>query len=470
MSTETTNTAPPNPALPDHPDWSGPTRAAALSAVVGLVIFLGAGFANYGHANTVTGAEKEEAVHAAIAQFFLSWSVGWVFWLALPVGGMALLFIHHLAKSSWGRLLSRLLEAATKTLPLMVLLFVPLAIGVYSGHSSQYWWAKPDAYGDGKPAAAAATVAEGGGPLSDAERREKQVKAYEAAVKKAVQHEREERKKGTWGFLTQPFWLAASVAYFAIWGTFIFFLNKWSEEAASDPLKVERALKKAENISGPGLIVYAITITAAVSHWVMSLETAWASTMFPVIFAVESFLIALAFCLALFLTLAEKPPLKTVLRQKFQLDMGTLMLAFTLFWSYTSFSQMMLIWIGNLPEEIPYYLKRSNATAWWWVSAGLIVFHFALPFLLLLFRDIKKHPKRLRAVAVYLLIVCAVDVAWWIEPVVEHHTPYFIGMDVGALLAVGGLWGLGFLYFLKKRPLLPVNQLYMLPEGHDEHH
>jgi magnesium-transporting ATPase (P-type) len=201
----------------------------------------------------------------------------------------------------------------------------------------------------------------------------------------------------------------------------------------------------------------------------MSLEPGWASTMFPVIFAVNQFLTCFAFSVACFLFLVGREPFRSAMRPKFQIDMGSLMLAFTLFWSYTSFSQMMLIWIGNLPEEIPFFLKRS-APGWWAVSAGLIVFHFAVPFLLLLFRDVKLHPVRLRVMATYLLVVCAVDVVWWVEPTFPHHSPLYVLMDVGAVVGIGGVWGLGFLHFLKQRPLLPVNELYYLPEGHGDHH
>jgi hypothetical protein len=151
--------------------------------------------------------------------------------------------------------------------------------------------------------------------------------------------------------------------------------------------------------------------------------------------------------------------------------MGTLLLALTLFWSYTSFSQFMLVWIGNLPEEIPFFLKRS-AGAWYYVSAVLIAFHFALPFLLLLFRDIKLHPVRLRYVAVLILVVCAIDVMWWIEPSTPHEGrfPFWV-MDIGAILGIGGIWGLVWVWQLKQRPLLPASQVFLLPEGHHhEHH
>jgi hypothetical protein len=209
----------------------------------------------------------------------------------------------------------------------------------------------------------------------------------------------------------------------------------------------------------------------AATQWVMSVEPSWSSTMFPVIYAVNQFLTAYAFCLALFLALSGRPPFKDLIRTKFKIDMGTLLLAFTLFWSYTSFSQFMLVWIGNLPEEIPFYLRRSNNTGWWWVSAALCVLHFALPFLLLLFRDIKNHPARLRAVAVYLVVVCSIDVMWWIEPSLPNTIgfPIFL-MTYGAILGLGGIWGVVFVAILKKRPLFPADQTYQLPEGHDHGH
>jgi hypothetical protein len=252
----------------------------------------------------------------------------------------------------------------------------------------------------------------------------------------------------------------------------IYLLKKWGEDASDETstAKVDAALEKLKNFSGPGIIVYALTITAGATLWVMSLEPSWSSTMFPVIFAVNQFLTCFAFCLALFLILVSQPPFRDLMRPKFQLDMGTLMLVFTLFWSYTSFSQYMLVWIGNLPEEIPFFLKRS-AGAWWYVSAGLIALHFALPFLLLLFRDIKLHPVRLQTVAIYLCVICAIDVVWWIEPTLGNASgfPYFL-MDIGGVVGVGGLFALNWIRILKQRPLFPASQTFLLPEGHHAGH
>jgi hypothetical protein len=461
----------PDPAVPPaapastttsyDPDWSRYTRFAAVAAVAGVALYLIFGFINL---STAHGHETE-----AKQRFALSYLTGFIYWFSLPIGGMALLMIGYLAKSSWGLLLRRPMEAATRTLPLMFVLFLLLAAFASLEHFSPYWWRAPhDAHAPEGPSAM---------PEASGNKREDTIKAGELMIRRAVHHEREMRDKGNFGFLSVPAFIGVGIVLFVIWGTLIYFLNKWGKDASDehDTAKVDRALKKLENISGPGVIIFAITVTAASTQWVMSLEPGWASTMFPVIFAVNQFLTCFAFCLALFLLFASRPPLKDVMRPKFQLDMGTLMLAFTLFWSYTSFSQFMLVWIGNLPEEIPFFLKRSNyeghPSGWWYVSAALIALHFALPFLLLLFRDIKLHPVRLRVVAVYLLIICAVDVTWWIQPSVPHYTPWAVFMDLGAIVGIGGIWGLVWVWELKKRPLLPASQVFLLPEGHHhEHH
>jgi hypothetical protein len=473
-ATDTPGT-PPSPTPPAD-FWAAPTRVAAIAAVAGLALY---GVAGVQYMGTVHDPHHEPS---AVRQFLLSWLAGWTFWFSLPLGGLSLLMIHYLAKTSWGLLLRRPFEAAARTLPLMALLFVPVAAGAFLTHdNSPYWWSEPEsaqeAHDEAKKGDVAREAAEpGDNPI--AAKRAERFKASQAQVEKAIAHERHARDRGTFGFLTPAAFAVLAVVLFVIWYAMIAYLNRLG--GVSDAVigvgtpaeqfeKIDAAREQLNRFSGPGLIVYAITITAASTQWVMSLEPGWASTMFPVIFAVNQFLTCFAFSVAVFLYLVGREPFKSAMRPKFQLDMGSLMLAFTLFWSYTSFSQMMLIWIGNLPEEIPFFLKRS-APGWWAVSAGLIVFHFAVPFLLLLFRDVKLHPLRLRAMAVYILVVCAVDVVWWVEPTVPHGSPLYVLMDVGAVVGIGGVWGLAFLAVLKKRPLLPVNELYYLPEGHGEHH
>lgn len=460
MSTAEITTPPENS---HQPNWAPAQRIAFLCAVIGFAVLIGLGLINL-------GAADDSRAHIANGQIFTSLLVGYIFWISLPVGGMALLFIHYVVKTSWGLLIKRFLEAATRTLPLFVALFLVIGVSLTFGKSATYWWVNPQVtmIEPRMHDSTARVNAYEENPLGVAKPTAEDFFLYQKA--KAITHELQDRDEGNFGFLSIKMFFIVGLVLFAIWYGFIHFMNKWSVEA-DDPNKVLASLEKANKLGGPGLIIFAITITAAATQWVMSLEASWASTMFPVIFAVNSFLTCFAFCLALFLTMAEKPPLKTVLRDKFQIDMGTLLLAFTLFWSYTSFSQMMLVWIGNLPEEIPFYLKRSMPTYgfWWCVSAGLIALHFFLPFLLLLFRDIKLHPKRLRAVALYLLVICAIDVTWWIEPSLNEGFGLYLLMDLGAIVGVGGLFGLFFLYEVKKRPILATNETYLLPEGHSHH-
>ncbi len=491
------------PAHSDQPNWAAYTRFAVIAAVAGWALFAVVGFLNMGaassHASDAnakfekakadSSSKPDDIAHAADenkhaadevrdakSRFMTAYLSGYTYWLSLPLGAMALLMIRYVAKTSWGLLLTRPLEAATRTLPLTVVLFLPLAASVaFKDHDtheaplSPYWWSNP---------AHAPTEEVGHAPTDNPGDKRKQAEKLgkihmNKEIHARVEAERKERDEGIYGFLSAPGYIGVSAVIFLIWGAMIFFLNKWGKETsdATDPRVVDRGLIKLQNISGPGLIVFAITTTAAATLWVMSVEPGWSSTMFPVIFAVNTFLTTLTFSVALFLTVAGRPPFAKFMRPKFQLDMATLMLVFTLFWSYTSFSQFMLVWIGNLPEEIPFFLKRSSHTWWWYVSAALVALHFALPFVLLLFRGIKLHPVRLRVVAFYLMAICAVDVIWWVAPSAPEHGsfPAWL-MDVGAVFGVGGVWLLFWVYQMKQRPIFPDNQAFLLPEGHTHGH
>jgi len=448
---------------PDQPDWATLTRYALIASIAGFALLVVAG-----SINLATGVT--EHADAAKRRFMLSYLSGYIYWFSLPVGAMALLMIAYLTKTSWGLLLRRPLEAAAKTLPAFMVLFVPMILAVMMVDISPYWWSNPFEKPLPDVATRLTTVPEG--------EPDKGKQAKDASLvmqRKVILAEREEfheREKGTFHFLSITSFTLVSIVLFAIWFAMIFFLLKWGNEASDETnnAKVDAALEKLKNFSGPGIIIFALTITAAATLWVMSLEPGWSSTMFPVIFAVNQFLTCFAFCLTGFLFVVGRPPFRDLMRPKFQLDMGTLMLAFTLFWSYTSFSQFMLVWIGNLPEEIPFFLKRSDGP-WWYVSAGLIALHFAIPFLLLLFRDIKLHPVRLQRVAMYLCVICAIDVVWWIEPSMENPSgfPYFL-MDIGSIVGIGGLFAIFWIRNLKQRPLFPASQAFLLPEGHHVGH
>ncbi len=459
MSTDP-STNPANPSDPLAIDWSPYRYVSFVAIVVGVATFA-AGAAVH------LSSTPEEMKHIAQGRFMAAYLTGYTYWLSLPIGAMALLWIAYLTKTSWGLLLRRPLEAATRTWPLLALLFVPLVISVaVLPDFSPYWWTAPE----NAPVPPNVNSANPGAGVDANDKRQLAVKYGEYMIQRAIFNEREARARGTINFLSPASFIGVGIGLYAIWGTMIWFLNKWGTEAQGSREQVDKSLASLNKYAGPGLIIFALTITVAATQWVMSVEPSWSSTMFPVIFAVNQFLTCYAFCLAIFLVVASRPPIKNVMRPKFQIDMATLMLAFTLFWTYTSFSQFMLIWVGNLPEEIPFYLKRS-AGGWWWVSAGLAVFHFAVPFMLLLFRDIKMHPRRLRFMAMYLMIVCAVDVIWWIAPAAQPISNFAWVMDIGAILAIGGVWGLVFFWQLSSRSILPTDQTFLLPEGHDhEHH
>src|SRR5262249_1149513 len=163
-----------------------------------------------------------------------------------------------------------------------------------------------------------------------------------------------------------------------------------------------RILERCERLGAPGIVIYALTITFASIYWVMSLERAWSSTIFPVMFAVGQLLNGYAFALGVFLLLADRPPFAGSIHPAHMRDFGSLLLAFVMFWAYMAFSQFLLIWVGNLPEETPWYLRRSRA-GWQYVIIFIAIFHFAVPFLLLLLRDIKEHRHRLLAASGALL-------------------------------------------------------------------
>src|SRR5262249_54611005 len=214
------------------------------------------------------------------------------------------------------------------------------------------------------------------------------------------------------------------------WLTISYFLNKWSaqQDQAADP----DLPRRFRLLSAAGLVLYGLTITFASIDWVMSLEPHWFSTIYPVLFAVGQALEGMAFAVAVLILLAARPPLSEVIRPAHRRDLGNLLLMFVMFWAYLSFSQFLLIWAENLPEEIPWYLRRVRG-GWQWVAVLLILFQFGLPFLLLLSRDVKETPRSLAAVAVLVLGMRFLDVLWWVEAAFEGGMSFYRLLDVTAL-------------------------------------
>ncbi len=341
------------------------------------------------------------------AQFLRSYLVAYLFWFGIALGCLVILMIHHIAGGAWGAVIRRVLESGTRTLPLMALLFLPLAFGL----GSLYEWARPEAV------------------------------AHDALL----QHNRP--------YLNVPFFLGRTVFYFVVWLTIARFLNRWSieQDAAADPA-VGRRL---DLLSRGGLVAVGFTMTFASIDWVMSLEPHWYSTIYGILILGGQMLGAMAFVIPTTATLSRGPLARVISAEQFH-DLGKLMLAFVMLWAYFAFSQFLIIWSANLPEEIPWYLRRMSG-GWQAVGVGIILFHFVLPFLVLLSRDVKRRAGALAGVALFVLLVRLVDVFWLVSPAFSPAAFAVHWMDIVTPVGVGGIWLWVFVWQLQRRPLLALN-------------
>jgi len=340
-------------------------------------------------------------------QFFQSYLIGWTFWTGITVGSLALLMLQHMTGGGWGLVIRRSLEAATRVLPLMIVLFVPVVIGA---HSIYHEW-------------------------TDAE---------EVAKHPAVQFKA--------GYLNVPMFTVRALVYFAVWGALVFFLNKWS--LAQDRTADNRYTKYMRVLSGPGMVALIFSITFASIDWYMSIEPEWFSTIYGFIFVAAWALSALAFVIAVMARLSREEPMKRIVAPLHFHDLGKLLLALVMLWAYFAFSQFLIIWSGNLPEEITWYLHRIYG-GWGYLIVTIGILHFAAPFLFLLSRGLKRDPHKLVLVAVLILVMRFVDLLWMLAPAFQHRL--WIVMDVAAFIGFGGLWLAFFTWQLGKRSLIPIN-------------
>jgi hypothetical protein len=344
-------------------------------------------------------------------QFFRGYLLAFMAWLGVTLGSMAILMIRHLTGGGWGMVIRRLQGAAMRCIPLMTVLFVPLLFGL----PYLYIWARPL---DG---------------IADA-------------------HLREHLQDLTHSYLSVHGIIIRAIIYFAIWNLLSFLLTKWSRE--QDQPGAPDNSHKFKAASGPGLILYAFTISFAAIDWVMSVDPSWISTIYGLILLIGEVLSAMCFAVVVERILVNYKPMSDWLKPDFVHDHGKWMLAFTMVWAYFSFSQWLIIWAGNLPEEITWYMKRLNG-GWGAIGLFLAVFGFALPFVLLLSRPFKRNIGKLVWLAVWLMIIRYVDLFWIIEP---NYSPTLslTWADVVVPIAMGGLWLWFFFRNLASIPLLPV--------------
>jgi hypothetical protein len=341
--------------------------------------------------------------------FYRSYLLAFVFWNGLAVGSLAVLMLQYLTGGAWGIAIRRPLEAAARTIPLCALFFVPIVFGMHS----LYEWTHADV-----------------------------VAKDELLHKKAV-------------YLNTPFFLVRTAIAFGAWFLIAHFLTRLSarQDTAADHRAIDRTLQR---LSGGGLVLYALTVTWTSVDWVMSLEPHWYSTMYGVLFMVGQALGALALATLTVVALSEREPLRDFVGGRTRHDLGKMMFAFVMIWAYVNFSQYLIVWSGNIPEEIHWYLARFRG-GWGAIGLVILLFHFVLPFLLLLSREANRNPRLLAAAAGLLVFMRLLDTAWLVLPAFSAGKFVIHWTDLTLPIGLGGLWVWLYTRNLASRPLLPVH-------------
>ncbi len=346
--------------------------------------------------------------------FFQSYLVAFLFWISLSLGALGLIMLNHMTAGAWGLVLRRVNEASASTLGLMALLWIP----IYLGMEDIFSWVGPEA-------------------------------AHDEII------------QGKAWFLNETGFLIRAVVYFALLLGMWFLLRRYSLAQDKDPKPEQVAGMR--RISAPGLLVFALLLTPLSTDWLMSLDPHWYSSIYGAYFIISCAVGAMAFMIlmATLLTADGGPMSKVITKYRFH-DWGKLQLAFVLVWAYFTVSQLIIIWQGNLPEEILWYKHRSHGD---WLTLGMAVafLHFALPFILLLSRPLKQNRGTLAPVAAMLLVMHWLDYYWQAGPTFhEHFTLHWL--DGATMLAIGGLWLTVFTTVLRRHPVLPYRDPY-LPEA-----
>ena len=355
------------------------------------------------------------------------WLLGMMLTFGFCVGGLALLMLQYCSGGKWGLLLRRPLEAMSRTLPLVFVYWLVIALSL----KKLYMWA----------AVTDVTAALKSGSINEAQ-------AHAIEFKRPM--------------LNPAAFIVTGVVCFAIWGFYTWRLNTLGLKRDADPPSATPEwIKKFENISGPGIVVYSLSMTAAVIYWVMSLDPTWYSSVYGLLFLVGQAYGVLALSIIVAVSLAKGEPFKTILRQTEQHDLGKFTFAFVMLNIYLAFSQFLIIWSGNLPEEIPWYLDRFLGG--WGVIVTLdFIFHWLIPFTLLLSRDLKRNRKRLVRVCQWMVFARAFDLFWLIEPNFKDaarnlHFSWGIFEYIAVPVALVAFWIAYFCTQLKSRPLVQTN-------------
>lgn len=346
------------------------------------------------------------------AHFFAAYLVGFLFWLGISLGCAGLTMLHHLVGGSWGLVIRRPLESGAMNVLLMAVVFVPIGLEV----QALYPWAQ----------------------------------AGSAGHENLVEHS---------AYLNVPFFRIRAALYFVIWIAMALFLYGQSrrQDANRDPAPS----RWLQALAGPGIVLLFLAGTFSAIDWGMSLDPRWTSTIYGVMLIVGDALATMALMIVVAVFLAANKPMSEIATPGRLNDLGNLLLAFVMLWAYMSFCQFLIIWSGNLTEEIPWYLRRTRG-GWQWIALALIVFQFFLPFFILLFRENKRRTQQAARVALWILLMHWVNLVWLVIPAsCDPAGPRILWIEIllSAMFTagIGGLWIAFYVHWLKRQPLVPPN-------------
>jgi hypothetical protein len=376
-----------------------------------------------------------------------AYMLGFMLCFTFAGGGLAMLMLQYVSGGKWGMLLRRPLEAMTRTLPLVFVMIVPVAF--FAGHLYQ-WWAFPN------PAATA--------------------KALAAGLMTKEQQLTADAKHAMFNPLSA---IIQTIVVFSILGLLTYLLNKWSLERDADPARntpgsYDKWRVRFENLSGPSIFLYVVVLTDGALLWIMSMDVTWYSSIWGLQFLVGQGFAVLAMSILTVVQLSKVEPMKTLLRVTEQHDLGKLAFAFVMLNMYLCFAEFLIIWSGNVPDEIPWYLARIRG-GWWVVCAADATCHFFIPFCLLLSRQLKRNKKLMTWLCIFMLFARSLDLFWLIEPNFHDAAGNLTGEPLSVFayvtvpLAMLSLWAAFYFYQLAQRPLVNINDPHLAEMLEPEH-
>lgn len=363
---------------------------------------------------TIGGFFVQGGLNGGLNKLLQSYLWAYLFWFGLTLGSLAFMLLHSTVGGGWGFIIRRSLEAGSRTFPVMAVLAIPIVLTVFMGENSMYEW-----------------------------------------THKAMETDPFVSKK--LGYLNPEFFAIRSVFYFVVWGVLIYLLNKWS--AVFDQRNDPEVAAKLNYLGAAGILIHVLVVSFWSFDWAMSLEPHWFSSIYGLLFLVGQALATIALMNVINGTISQSLPIMKLVPDRYFRDLGNLMMAIVLVWSYVTFSQYLIQYSGNLAEEVGWFVKRGSG-GWGILGISLIFLHFALPFAVLLSSLMKTRPKNTAKIAAFILFMRLVDLMYLTRPAF-HGNDTLLGSlywsDLGLLLLLGGIWFFIWSTEIAKRPLLMLH-------------